>query len=475
MRRRVSAGETHQERRTGPAEAAAMRRSLTTLRVGLDAVSTALAAATALFLRFGLGLLEVTESTDLTLASHAVPAAAWVGTALVTFAGHRLYDEDALVVGSGEMQRISRSLIQTAGIFAIFVFVSQSFQVSRAWFALTLLLSLLFLWLERRVFRAYLQTQRRRGRWRRRILLIVPDRDANEESLRDIDEFEIVRALTPEALSLYLLQEHVRDEPKPSLLIHDADFDRNEMWRLVMDAGRRGITSYVLSPLRSVRRDRLTVRELSGNTIVKVAPAGLRGAEAILKRSFDLTFGTVLLILSAPVIAIAAVVVRSTSGSPIFYRQTRVGMEGRLFSIVKLRTMRIDSEPDGPVWSTTHDPRVTKVGRWLRRSGIDELPQLFNVIRGDMSLVGPRPERPEFVEKFSHELVWYGYRDRLRPGITGWAQAHGLRGNTSLESRIDMDNWYIENWSLLLDVRILLGTVIEVIRGESEEDLVNSR
>jgi exopolysaccharide biosynthesis polyprenyl glycosylphosphotransferase len=439
---------------------------LASIRLTLDAISVVLAISCALLLRFGLGAFEVTEATELTVRSHLLPSLAWTVILLIACLGHRLYDEDALVVGSGELQRVGRAVIETSGIFASIVFITQSFQVSRAWFGLTVTLSLAFLWIERRALRRFLESQRRRGRWRRGIILLVKNTETDARSLEMIDEFEILHILTPETLDLYLAETKTSKDPRPSLLIRDGDFDRNEMWKLVMDVGRKGMTSYVLSPLRSVRRDRLTVRELSGNTIVKVTPAGLRGGQAILKRMFDFVLATIFLVIAAPAMMLAALMIRLTSGSPILYRQTRVGAEGRTFSIIKLRTMRVHSEPEDPVWSASGDPRVTTIGGWLRRFGIDELPQLWNVVKGEMSLVGPRPERPEFVDRFSSEIDWYAYRDRLRPGITGWAQANGLRGDTSLESRIEFDNWYIEHWSVLLDLRILVGTVAEVAKGE---------
>jgi lipopolysaccharide/colanic/teichoic acid biosynthesis glycosyltransferase len=135
--------------------------------------------------------------------------------------------------------------------------------------------------------------------------------------------------------------------------------------------------------------------------------------------------------------------------------------------MLKVRTMRNDAETEGPRWTTKGDPRRTPIGRFLRRTSLDELPQLWNVLKGDMSLVGPRPERPPFATEFSERFVWYRFRHRIRPGMTGWAQSHGLRGDTPLDARVDFDNWYIENWSIWLDLKIMLFTVRQVIRGDN--------
>jgi len=155
--------------------------------------------------------------------------------------------------------------------------------------------------------------------------------------------------------------------------------------------------------------------------------------------------------------------VKATSPGPVFYRQERMGLDGRRFRVYKFRSMFEDAEREtGPVWARQDDPRRTPVGRVLRTLSLDELPQLWNVVRGDMSLVGPRPERPFFVEQFKQRVPQYMLRHKVRSGLTGWAQVNGLRGNTSLEKRIEYDLYYIENWSVALDFKIMWMTVLRV-------------
>jgi exopolysaccharide biosynthesis polyprenyl glycosylphosphotransferase len=167
-----------------------------------------------------------------------------------------------------------------------------------------------------------------------------------------------------------------------------------------------------------------------------------------------------LLVLTIP-IAIIALIVRATSRGNVFYRQERMGLDGKPFTIVKFRSMYEDAERDtGPVWARADDPRVTAVGRFLRKSNLDELPQLWNVLRGDMSIVGPRPERPHFVEQFKHKIPQYMLRHKVKAGLTGWAQVNGWRGNTPLEKRIEYDLYYIENWSVRLDFKIMWLTLL---------------
>ena len=182
------------------------------------------------------------------------------------------------------------------------------------------------------------------------------------------------------------------------------------------------------------------------------------------KRVFDIAMALTLLLLSLPIVLLAALMVKFTSRGPAFYSQTRVGRGGRPFTIWKLRSMVVDSEKHGAQWCKKGDPRVTTVGRFLRRSHIDELPQLWNILRGDMSLVGPRPERPHFVDEFSRRYPRYVARHRVPSGLTGLAQSRGLRGDTSISERARFDNIYIESWSLWGDTKIALHTVWQLLR-----------
>jgi exopolysaccharide biosynthesis polyprenyl glycosylphosphotransferase len=189
---------------------------------------------------------------------------------------------------------------------------------------------------------------------------------------------------------------------------------------------------------------------------------------AFQKRLLDVVMGLILLAVFMLPMVLIALAILLMSGRPILYQQQRVGMNGRLFPMWKFRTMAVDAEADtGPVWATASDPRRTPIGGFLRRFSLDELPQLWNVLHGQMSVVGPRPERPIFVARFTDTHPWYVFRHRIRPGITGLAQAQGLRGNTPLEPRVESDNWYIEHWSLWLDVRIAARTALEVLSGRS--------
>ncbi|MFI7550294.1 sugar transferase [Micromonospora sediminimaris] len=200
--------------------------------------------------------------------------------------------------------------------------------------------------------------------------------------------------------------------------------------------------------------------------IIKIDDITFSGPRWTIKRASDLAFATAALIVLSPVILLCAVATFVDGGRGILFRQERIGRYGRPFKVIKFRSMRpIDEQESQTNWSIAHDQRVSPIGRFMRRTSLDELPQLWNVLRGDMSVVGPRPERPHFVEKFSAEYPSYATRHRVPVGLTGLAQVSGLRGDTPISDRARFDNYYIENWSLWLDAKVMIRTVAEVFRG----------
>ena len=205
---------------------------------------------------------------------------------------------------------------------------------------------------------------------------------------------------------------------------------------------------------------RANVSDFDGLAVVSLREGPLYGWNRILKRGFDLVVATSLLAVVSPLLLLLGLLIRLTSPGSALYRQERAGLDGRTFEMLKLRTMTAGAEDQtGPRMTTRDDPRRTRLGAWLRRTSLDELPQLWNVIRGQMSLVGPRPERPVFIDELRQSLPNYMLRHKVKAGMTGWAQVHGLRGQTSMSERLRYDLFYIENWSLLLDLRVLLLTL----------------
>jgi len=209
---------------------------------------------------------------------------------------------------------------------------------------------------------------------------------------------------------------------------------------------------------------RARLEDLDGVPIINIHDVPLQGVNALIKRIIDITIsGTALMILAIPC-SIIALLIKWTSPGPVFYKQERMGLDGRPFTVFKFRSMSQNAEDvTGPIWARDDDPRCTPVGRFLRKTDFDELPQIWNVLRGDMSIVGPRPERPFFVDQFKHRFPQYMLRHKVKAGITGWAQVNGWRGNTSLEKRIEFDLYYIENWSVSLDLKIMWMTLFRGI------------
>jgi exopolysaccharide biosynthesis polyprenyl glycosylphosphotransferase len=232
------------------------------------------------------------------------------------------------------------------------------------------------------------------------------------------------------------------------------------MLSVLKEVGRTVADVRVVPDLLQHITFRAGVEDLDGLPVVHLTQVPLSGWMSLVKRTLDIAVSSGALVVFSPLFGLLALAIRREDGGAVFYRQKRMGLDGRPFEILKFRSMVSGAEDEsGPTWASPEDPRRTRVGRFLRRWSLDELPQLVNVLRGEMSLVGPRPERPEFVREFKETFPQYMLRHRVRAGMTGWAQVHGWRGNTSLTKRIEYDLYYIENWTLSLDVKILWLTL----------------
>ncbi len=226
---------------------------------------------------------------------------------------------------------------------------------------------------------------------------------------------------------------------------------------------KSGVHTKFVPDYQNIIPTRPYTEDMAGLPVVNIRYVPLNSlGNAILKRGMDLIGSLLAIILFSPVMLLTAIGIKLTSKGPIIYYQERVGLHNRPFRMYKFRSMVVQTEEsEQSKWTTKGDPRVTPIGAFIRKTSIDELPQLFNVLRGDMSMVGPRPERPFFVEKFREEIPRYMVKHQVRPGITGWAQVNGWRGDTSIEERIACDLYYIENWSILFDIKILFLTVFK--------------
>lgn len=236
--------------------------------------------------------------------------------------------------------------------------------------------------------------------------------------------------------------------------------EQGQMRELMEVLALRTIDVKVVPDLFSYVTLRGGLEEFGGLPIISLQGAPMEGWNRIAKRVFDILVSSLALLFLAPWMAVLAILVKLTSRGPVLFAQERMGIDGQLFHMYKFRTMKVDAEKEGAQFATEGDPRRTPIGTFLRRTSLDEVPQFWNVFAGDMSLVGPRPERPVFIEEFKKQIPRYHLRHMVKSGITGWAQINGLRGNTSIKDRIDYDLYYIENWSLMFDLKILVRTAL---------------
>lgn len=237
-----------------------------------------------------------------------------------------------------------------------------------------------------------------------------------------------------------------------------SDYDRLEA--IVKLCEKSGVHTKFIPDYNSVIPSRPYLEDLDGLAVVNIRRVPLNNmANMLIKRLVDIAGALAAIVLCSPFMLTAAIAVKVTSRGPLIFKQERVGLHNKPFQMYKFRSMEVQSDAEEKKgWTVKNDPRVTKVGRLLRSTSIDELPQLFNVLKGDMSMIGPRPERPLFVEKFREEIPRYMIKHQVRPGITGWAQVNGYRGDTSIKKRIEYDLYYIENWSMAFDMKILFLT-----------------
>jgi Undecaprenyl-phosphate glucose phosphotransferase len=258
-----------------------------------------------------------------------------------------------------------------------------------------------------------------------------------------------------------LIDEHEVDE----VIIALPEATHQEILMLISECERGKVTIKVFPDVFQYMAGQVTIGDLGGLPLLTVRDIALRGWRLVVKRLIDVVGAACGLVLLSPLLLLTAILIKLDSRGPAFYAQERMGLDGRSFMIFKFRSMRTDAEADGPGWTVENDPRTTRLGRFLRRINVDEFPQLINVLIGEMSLVGPRPERPVWVNQYRRSIPRYMDRHWEKGGMTGWAQVNGLRGDTSIPERIKYDLWYIENWSLLLDIKILIRQMFNFFRS----------
>jgi len=326
------------------------------------------------------------------------------------------------------------------------------------------------------VFRRYLWRRRRRGLGLHDLLIVgatdtaVRTAEALEKNL--IFGYQVVgfvqeegrtKPSVPRERILGKMDElsDLVDRIRPGDIIYAGDHGTQETLGAVLEiCDRQGIQLHVVPGFGNLVTANGLLENLSGLPLISIRDIPARsGFNRVLKRTFDVIFSGVFLLVFSPLYLGIALAVKLTSRGPVFFSQERVGLDNRVFKIVKFRTMRVQEEQaSDTVWTTKDDPRITPIGKFLRRSSLDEIPQFINIFLGQMSVVGPRPERPYYVEQFKDRYQYFKRRHAVKAGLTGWAQINGLRGDTSIQARIDADLYYIENWTFFLDLKIVFLT-----------------
>jgi exopolysaccharide biosynthesis polyprenyl glycosylphosphotransferase len=360
-------------------------------------------------------------------------------------------------------------------------FVYRALEPPRLMLVYWALLAIGLVWLTRLVLDALLRDAHRRGRDLEHVLIVGDGEQAQlvEAKIRAAPElgYRIVGFIgygspsprvQPVIGHLKDVPTIVRERGVGEVIIAWAGISHPDLVDLIAGCTQQRIDIKIFPDIFELMAREVETSELTGLPLMRVRDVALRGWMRFLKRALDVAVSWTLLVVLSWWFLLMALLVKLTSRGPVLYVQERVGLDGKPFYMLKFRSMRPDAEAEsGPVWAVPNDPRRTPLGEIIRRFSLDEFPQLINVLLGEMSLVGPRPERPEFVAQFANLVPRYSERHMEKAGMTGWAQVNGLRGQTSIEERTEYDLFYVETWSLAFDVKILLKTLAAVIRDRN--------
>lgn len=370
-------------------------------------------------------------------------------------------------------------LIVFAGFFLVLSYSEDAKNFSRSMFVYFYIINIILEEIERLFIRAILRSVRKKGYNLKHILLVGYSKAAEQYidrikqnpqwgyDVQGILDDNIARGTVYKGVKVigstgnleYILPENKLDEIAITLGLEEY----YKLNKIVAECEKSGVHTKFIPDYGNIIPTRPYTEDLLGLPVINIRYVPLSNTfNALIKRLTDIIGAVICIIIFSPVMLVSAILVKTTSKGPLIFKQERVGLHNKPFQMYKFRTMYVQTEEEERKgWTQKNDPRVTSVGRFLRKTSLDEFPQLFNVLKGDMSLVGPRPERPQYVEKFQEEIPRYMIKHQVRPGMTGWAQVNGYRGDTSIRKRIEHDLYYIENWTLGLDIKILFLTVFK--------------
>lgn len=447
-----------------------------TLLFVLDLLGISLAWFVAYLVRFESGLIEVTKGIP-SWEQHLPLLILILLVSIAVFHASGLYQPKRLTSLPDEIYDLIKAVTLSVLVFVFLAYFFKEYPYSRLTILYFWAFSILLVGASRIFARHILRSLRRRGFNLRYVLIIGEEElsrklvqsfhrhpelgmkaagilsDSKEEIGRVIEEVRVIG--TYEDLSRFLKQGGI-DQVFIALPFH-----LHEKIKEILNSLKDELVNIkAVSDVSDFVILRGGVDELDGLPIINIQDTPLHGWGKIAKRALDLFLTIPGIVFLGPLMLLIAILIKITSPGPVFYRQERMGFDGAIFKMLKFRSMVVDAEKEtGSVWAKPDDPRRTALGKILRKTSFDELPQLFHVLKGEMSLVGPRPERPELIEEFKEKIPRYMLRHKIKAGMTGWAQVNGWRGNTSLKKRIEHDLYYIENWSISFDLRILFLTL----------------
>lgn len=460
-------------------------RALASIYFINDAVASNLAMITAWVLRFYVEVIPVTKGgQDVWVYARLLPIVTIVFP--LAFAVQGLYRVRPTRGKTEEWMSVAIGcFVATVVLSGVLLWIRPEGEIfySRATLAIFFVCAMIFVITGRVLVRAAVEWRHRRGQDLDRVLIAGNGDLAREVAGRmkaHLDElgFRIIGYLRngddgvledyPCLGTIDEAEEVVRKHDINHVFVALPHASSEAMMRLLDTLVRNVVSIHVVPDLLQFMVLRSRVEDIDGLPTINLSETPLEGWSRFVKRGFDLLVAGAAFLFFSPVMLGIAIAIWLEDRGPILYRQIRMGLDGKPFEIVKFRSMRVGAEQQtGAVWAEKDDPRRTRVGRIIRPWSLDELPQLWNVLNGDMSVVGPRPERPQFVEQFRAEFPHYMLRHKVRAGMTGWAQVHGWRGNTSIRIRIEHDLYYIENWSLMLDFKILFLTLLHGLKHEN--------
>lgn len=440
-----------------------------------DFIAAFAALALAMFVRFVLQEPDLTEFRDLDLWMYAMVGVILALVQVAGFFSMGLYQLRRPTTASYEVSRISFAVVVNVLLVVAGLYFLRLEHVSRLTIVYYAIIDVLLVSARHAVIDRVLARLNRRRNSMRSVLVV----GTGDAARRITEVFTHHRTLGFFVVGYVRADEHreipegwrvlgdfsdlpgIVGEHHPDMIVYTLDNYREHELRTLLDTcDQEGINLKIVPGFSSLIAAKGDVETLEGIPVISIREVPARiGLNRFIKRSFDILFSALVLLVLSPFLLLIAFLVKLTSPGPVFYSQERMGLDNRPFAMLKFRTMRVQPKEDSDtIWTTRNDPRVTPIGGLMRKLSIDELPQFFNVLRGDMSVVGPRPERPYFVEQFKAEYHHYMRRHAVKAGITGWAQIKGLRGDTSIQERVEADIFYIENWTFWLDLKIILLT-----------------